>query len=100
MFLAQQGEWNLVSIHSSTVFFCRSLESNIEAFDDKEEGIGHHEDVHDPQANLHYDLNSQFDPNKHLSLQIESFHDVAQQLPDKVMVQTNLCMKKILMIFI
>ena len=37
MFLVEQGEWFLVSIHSTNVFFSRSLESNIEAVDEKEE---------------------------------------------------------------
>ena len=39
MFLAEQGEWFLVTLHMTTdFFFChRSLESAIEAGDDKEE---------------------------------------------------------------
>ena len=37
MFLVEQGESYLVYIQSTNVFFSRSLESNIQAVDEKEE---------------------------------------------------------------
>ena len=62
------------------IFYFRSLNSLIEAIDRRKrspDGIGNHD--HDHRA--HYDLNSQFDPNTHLSQQVT---EVTQQLTDKV----------------
>ena len=89
MFLAEQGEWFLVTLHMTTdfFFFYRSIERR------SPDGIGHHEHVsiHDPQAhhqtNRHHDLNSQFDPNNPLSHQIESFQNVAQQLSEVILLK-------------
>ena len=65
------------------IFCFRSLDSLIEAINRRKrspDGIDHHESASANDHQAHYDLNSQFDPNTHLSQQVT---EVTQQFTHK-----------------
>ena len=88
MFLEEQGK-HFCDIRQVYIFCFRSLDSLIDAIKRRKrspDGIGHPEPASANDHQAHYDLNSQFDPNTHLSHQVTQ---LTQQLTDKVVTHKH-----------